>query len=366
MRKVVLVGPIIQNLVLFRAELIAQLQKSGYEITIITSGTSNIIMPDDKIKIIDVGIDRRGTSISKDLKLCYNYYKILKQEKPDVVLTYTTKCSVYGGIACTLRKISYIVNNSGLYNKEDFSKVMWLVLKVLYKMGYSHTACMMYQNHYERDELNRILNHKVKYIDIPGSGVSLDKYYYSPYPSDNQGLVFNYVARIVNIKGINEYLACAKIIKSKYPQTVFRIFGSYDDDSYKQLVEDYVKNGYVEYCGPQSNMLPYVESCHAVIHPSYYEGMTNVVLEHSAVGRVCIASDIPGCREGIEDGVTGYLFEKKNVNQLVAAVEKFILLPLEEKAKMGRKARRKMEREFDRKIVTETYVKEIEKICRNN
>lgn len=366
MSKVVLIGPIIQNLILFRAELIAELQKTGYKLIIITSGNSENILPGDNIKIINVSIDRRGTSIFNDLKLCYNYYKIIKQEKPDVVLTYTTKCSVYGGLACTLGKIPYIINNSGLYNKEDFSKIMWFVLKFLYKTGYSHTACMMYQNHYERDELNRILNHKVKYIDIPGSGVSLDKYKYTPYPLDNQGIIFNYVARIVNIKGINEYLACAKIIKSKYPQTVFRIFGSYDDDSYKQLVEDYVKNGYVKYYGPQSKMLPYVESCHAVIHPSYYEGMTNVVLEHSAVGRVCIASDIPGCREGIEDGVTGYLFEKKNVNQLVAAVEKFILLPLEEKAKMGRKARRKMEREFDRKIVTETYVKEIEKICRNN
>lgn len=363
MSKVVLIGPIIQNLILFRAELIAELQKTGYKLIIITSGNSENIMPDDNIKIINVSIDRRGTSIFNDLKLCYNYYKIIKQEKPDVVLTYTTKCSVYGGIACTFRRIPYIVNNSGLYNKEDFGKLMWFVLNILYRVGYSHAKCMMYQNHYERNELNKILKNKVHYCDIPGSGVSLDKFKYSNYPSTSEKIVFNYVARIVNIKGINEYLECAKIIKGKYPNTSFRIFGSYDDESYKEMVDKAVKFGFVEYLGPQKNMLPFIETCHAVIHPSYYEGMTNVVLEHSAVGRVCIASDIPGCREGIEEGVTGYLFEKKNVGQLVKAVETFIMLPYEEKAKMGMQARIKMEREFDRNIVTDIYLKEISKIC---
>ena len=360
-------APILQNLVLFRSELINKLNDMGYELYLVVSneGSNNYIQIEG-VKIIFIDIDRRGTNIVNDLKLIKQYYSVINRIKPDVVLTYTTKCSVYGGIACTLRRIPYVINNSGLYNRDDYGPLMWIILKFLYKIGYSNASCMMYQNHYERNELNRILNKKVNFIDIPGSGVSLDKYKYSSYPQDTDGIIFNFVARIVNIKGIKEYLSCAKIIKSKYPQTVFRILGSYDDDSYKQMVEDYEREGVVEYCGPQSNMLPYIESCHAVIHPSYYEGMTNVVLEHSAVGRVCIASDIPGCREGIEDGKTGFLFEKKNVNQLVAAVERFILLPFEEKAMMGQKAREKMEREFDRQIVTNTYIKEIERICRNN
>ena len=110
------------------------------------------------------------------------------------------------------------------------------------------------------------------------------------------------------------------------------------------------------------DMKPYIEAAHAFIHPSYYEGMTNVVLEHSAMGRPCIGSDIPGVREGIEDGKTGYLFKVKDVDSLVEAVEKFISLPLFDKEEMGRAARRKMEAEFSRDIVTNIYLEEIERI----
>ena len=109
-------------------------------------------------------------------------------------------------------------------------------------------------------------------------------------------------------------------------------------------------------------MKPYIETAHAVIHPSYYEGMTNVVLEHSAMGRPCIGSDIPGVRDGIDDGKTGFLFEVKNVNSMVAAIKKFIELPYEDKVKMGKAAREKMEREFDREIVSNIYVEEIGRI----
>lgn len=361
---IVLIGPILDNLTLFRKELIERLEDRGEKLVLLTSYVElpSWLLNSD-VKVIKIPIDRRGKNFINDLKLTWTYWKTLNQVSPDVVLTYTTKCSIYGGVACAVKKIPYIVNNSGLYNKEDFGPIMWFVLKLMYKVGYRHTACMMYQNHFERDQLNAILKNKVHYRDIPGSGVSLDKFKYSSYPSTSEKIVFNYVARIVNIKGINEYLECARIIKERYPNTSFRIFGSYDDESYKDMVDKAVKSGFVEYLGSQKNMLPFIETCHAVIHPSYYEGMTNVLLEHSAVGRACIASDIPGCREGIEEGVTGFLFEKKNVGQLVNVVEKFILLPHKKKEEMGRLAHEKMVREFDRDIVTNIYINEIDKIC---
>ena len=109
-------------------------------------------------------------------------------------------------------------------------------------------------------------------------------------------------------------------------------------------------------------MKPCIEAAHAVIHPSYYEGMTNVVLEHSSMGRPCIGSNIPGVKEGIEDGKTGFLFELKNVDSMVEAVERFMRLSHEEKAEMGKAARLKMENEFNREIVTNIYLEEINNI----
>lgn len=365
-KRIFLIGPLLRNLTNFREELIHELVRTGYEVVLVAAITKREDWLEKLgVKLVDVQIDRRGTSIIHDIKLTAQYLKILKAWKPDLVLTYTTKCSVYGGIACTIKNIPYIVNNSGLYNKEDFSKRMWTILKILYKTGYNHAQCMMYQNTYERDVLNKLLHNKVAYRDIPGSGVNLTKYPYTGYPSEEAGVIFNYVARIVKIKGINEYLACAKVIKNKYPNTHFRIFGSFDDEAYRLMIEKAVQEGYIEDVGPQPIMLPFIQSCHAVIHPSYYEGMTNVVLEHSSVGRVCIASDIPGCREGIEDGVTGFLFEKKNPSSLIDAVERFLVLSQEERAEMGRRARVKMEKEFNRQIVIDAYMKEIERICQN-
>ena len=118
--------------------------------------------------------------------------------------------------------------------------------------------------------------------------------------------------------------------------------------------------------GVQMNMRPFIEECHAAIHPSYYEGMTNVVLEHSASGRPCIGSDISGVYESIEDGKTGYICKVRNSGSLIDAVEHFINLSHEKKVVMGKAAREKMEREFDRNIVTNIYIEEINRILAKN
>ena len=123
-----------------------------------------------------------------------------------------------------------------------------------------------------------------------------------------------------------------------------------------------VDDGVLEYGGIVLDMKPAIAAAHAVIHPSYYEGMTNVVLEHSSSGRPSIGSNVPGVQDGIEDGKTGFVFEVKNANSLINAVEKFLALSHEEKVQMGKAAREKMEREFSREIVTNTYIEEIKKI----
>ena len=360
MSKIMLISPKDNNFYNFRSELILKLVSLGYEVILVCPYGKKIdYFTKRGCKFIDLMMDRRGKSVFNDLKLINNYRKILIQEKPDVVLTYTSKPSIYGGFVCSMMGIPYIVNNAGLMETKGlFDKFM----KVLYWIGWRKASCMMYQNIHERDVINKLLEYKVHYRDIPGSGVNLKQFQFTPYPNSLKPVVFNYVARIVDIKGINEFLACAEIIKKDYPDTYFVIYGDFDDDSYKIKVSELEKLGIVEYGGVKIDMKPYIEAAHAVIHPSYYEGMTNVVLEHSAMGRPCIGSDIPGVREGIDDGKTGFLFKVKNVDSMVVAVKKFIELPYEDKVKMGKAAREKMEKEFDRDIVTKIYEEEIGKI----
>lgn len=360
MSKIMLISPKDNNFYNFRSELILKLHDMGHDVVLVCPyGKKMDYFTKRGCRFIDIPMDRRGKNIFNDLKLIRTYKKILKSERPDVVLTYTSKPSIYGGYVCGRMKIPYIVNNAGLMETTGiFDKFM----KLLYKIGWSKASCMMYQNKGERDIVNGLLKNKVHFRDLPGSGVNLNQFSFCEYPKSDEIITFNYVARIVKIKGIDELLECAKRVKSKYPNVRFVLYGDYDDDAYRQKVAVLEEKGIIEYGGVQMDMKPYIEAAHAVIHPSYYEGMTNVVLEHSAMGRPCIGSDIPGVREGIEDGKTGYLFKVKDVDSLVEAVEKFINLPLSDKEEMGRAARRKMEAEFSRDIVTNIYLEEIERI----
>lgn len=365
MKKILLIGPILRNLKGFRKELIQRLLDEGYDVTLASAFKQEETQGmDERLHFIDVFIDRRGTSILSDILLCKNYIKILNTVKPDCVLTYTTKCGVYGGIACTLKKIPYIVNNSGLYNPDDFSKPMWFILNTLFKLGYTHAKCLMHQNTYEQSYLDKLAGYKPKSILLPGSGVNMETYSYCPYPPYDGKLILNYLARIVNIKGINELVEAARLLRPKYTNFEIRLYGTFESPKYQELVEAAEKEGLVKYCGSTNDVPSVIKVCHGVVHPSYYEGMTNVVLEHSAMGRPCLGSDIPGVRESIEDGKTGYLFAPKNSNSLAAAIEKFILHNHEERMQMGINAHDKMVREFDRNIVVDKYMREIEEIVK--
>ena len=251
------------------------------------------------------------------------------------------------------------MNNAGLM---ETSGLFDIFMKLLYKIGWSKASCMMYQNTQERDVIQKLVGKKMHYRDIPGSGVNIEAFPFAEYPKNDEIVTFNYVARIVKIKGIDELLECARRIKEKYSNVRFVLYGDYDDEHYFTKVERLQEEGIVEYGGVQLDMKPCICAAHAVIHPSYYEGMTNVVLEHSSMGRPCIGSNIPGVKEGIDNGKTGFLFEVKNVNSMVEAVERFLLLTHEEKVAMGRAARIKMENEFKREIVTDIYIEEINKI----
>ena len=194
----------------FRSELILKLVELGNEVTLVCPKGGKIpYFTDRGCKFIELDLDRRGTNPFADISLIKNYIKILKKEKPDLVLAYTTKSCVYGGIACRITNIPYIINNAGLLEATNYSWYVGKVLNLLYKLGFSGSSCMMYQNGRERDYLQKIIGN-IHYRDIPGSGVNLNEFKYADYPENDDIIRFNYVALIVDFKGINEFLACAK------------------------------------------------------------------------------------------------------------------------------------------------------------
>lgn len=315
--------------------------------------------------IDDQFLERRGMNPYQEFKVLRNYHRVLSDVKPDVVLTYTIKPNIYGGMACTKAGIPYISNVTGLGTTIENGGILAWVSQTLYRVGVKKARCVMFQNVRNKSffEKKNIISGRTRLI--PGSGVNLKTYYYEVYPESGKEIHILFVGRIMRDKGIEELLSVIRRIHSEHPEVVVDIVGPFEED-YNEKVTDAVNEGAVIYHGEQTEMHKFYKNCHCVVLPSYHEGMANVLLEASATGRPVIASNINGCKEAFDEGITGFGCEVKNVESLYNAMNRFIALPHEKRAEMGREARKKMEREFDRQIVIDAYLEEIEAILHSN
>ncbi|SCI76460.1 Glycogen synthase [uncultured Clostridium sp.] len=363
MKKILMLGNheiVIYN---FRRELIDSMLSEGYEVYVsLPYGEKVEYLKEMGCKFINTPINRRNANPIEDFKLILRYIKILKKIRPDVVLTYTIKPNVYGGIACRLNKIPYICNVTGLGSGYINGGLVQKIVKILSKISFKKAKKVFFQN---TSDMNLLISQNVvngNFALLPGSGVNLETYKVLPYPLENETVTFNFVARVMKDKGIEEYLEVAKRIKQKYSNVRFNVIGMIDQIQYEDILKRYQKEGIIEYLGFKKDMIPYIKSCSCIVNPSYAEGMSNVLLEGAACGRPLIASDIPGCKEIVDEGINGFKFGPKNVDDMYKKIDKFINLSSKEKAEMGLNSRLKVEKEFDRQIVVNEYLNEIKNL----
>ena len=337
----------------FRRELIEELQKTG-EVVISTPfvGHENDFA-EMGCRMINTELDRRGINPKEDLQLYAFYKKMLKKEKPDMVITYSIKPNVYAGYACRKLKIPYCVNVQGLgtaFQKEPIASLVTL----MYKVALKKAKTVFFENTANAEEfVKRGILPPSQQTVLHGAGVNLEFYQKQPYPSEKDGIHFLFLGRIMKEKGVDELFTAAIHLKGKYGEQVhFDLVGFFEDE-YKETVERLVKEGIVTFHGFQSDPKPFYKSAHCVVLPSYHEGMSNVLLEAAATGRTVITSDIPGCREAVEDGKTGYLCRKQDAESLEKVMQKFLNLDETARQKMGELGRIKIEREFDKRAVVE-------------
>lgn len=340
----------------FRKELLERLIQDGNQVYCsLPFGEKTPLLSDLGCECIDTEISRHGTNPIEDLGLLFQYLKILKKVKPDIVFTYTIKPNVYGGLACTFKKIPYAANITGLGNAIENGGLMQKLTLFLYRMGLKKAETVFFQNGSNRDFMVEKKIVKVKNELLPGSGVNLETNCCEPYPENSDNVILLIIGRIMREKGTDEILEAAKEIKKEYPKVIFRFIGSYDGD-YKQKIEEAVENGSIEYIGPQNDIHRFIKESHATLHASYHEGMSNVLLETAASGRPIIATDVPGCRETYDNGISGIAFKPKDVSDLVRAVKEFLELTDRQREEMGKRGRLKMEREFNRNIIVNKYI----------
>ncbi|CAM3831469.1 glycosyltransferase family 4 protein [Mesobacillus thioparans] len=345
----------------FRKELIEGLVKEHEVFLSLPNGDYVSKLVELGSKYINTPISRRSTNPITDLLLLYRYNSILKRIKPDVVLTYTIKPNIYGGMMCRLNNIPYITNVTGLGTAIENPGLLQKVTLNLYRLGLKNARTVFFQNkpNLQFFIFNNIVKKKVKVI--PGSGVNLKQHNFENYPEEDKVIRFLFIGRIMKAKGIEELFESAKRIKKEYKNVQFDLIGG-SEENYAQQLNELSDLGIINYHGHQHDVHSYIKKSHATILPSYHEGTSNVLLESASSGRPVLASNVPGCIETFDDGISGIGFEAKSVESLFDAIKEFIILPYEKKKLMGIAGRRKMEKEFNRKLVVDIYMDEINKI----
>ena len=340
----------------FRKELVEKLLEENYQVIISSPAGDKINeLVAMGVQHLNVELERHGRNPFNEIKLINYYRNLMKTVKPDIVLTYTIKPNIYGSIISSVLKKSYICTITGLGTVFDQCFFITFIVQVMYKIALKHAKKVCFQN---KDNLNFMLRKgiiKDNYVLVNGSGVNLKQFSYIPYPSEKKEITFLFVGRLMKEKGIIEFCEAAKVLlQYGYFNTKFQVIG-FCEDIFKKKLESLELSQNISFLGVQSNVRNHIALAHAVVLPSYQEGMSNALLEAAACGRPLIASDIPGCREIIDNNDTGFLIKPRNVDSLVEALIVFMKLSHEKKRLMGLKGRKKVEETFNRDIVVNKY-----------
>lgn len=341
--KVVFIGTVASSFYGFRADLIRTLLKKGYQVYAFTSEyTAEDLKKIEKLGAtpITYTLNRGGLNPLADIVATYRLSKKIKTINPDLVFSYFSKPVIFGTLAAKLAQVPRVIGMlEGLgytftEQLEGLSKKTQLIKKIqvfLYKIALPQLDQLIFLNPDDPKDLLEKYAINVKNVEVLGGiGLNLDHYKYSTnFTSD---ISFIFIARLLAEKGIHDYIEAAKIVKEKYPLVKFIVLGAIDKEALGSLKEEelasLVKTNIIEYPGHVSNVSEWIENSSVFVLPSYYrEGVPRSTQEAMAIGRAIITTDVPGCRETVEDGVNGFLVPKWDPEALAEKMIYFIEHP---------------------------------------
>ena len=354
----------------FRLDLIKILKEKGYKVVIVAPYDEYSKKLDKEFEYYNIFINNKGTNPVEDIRTFFEYYKLYKKLSPKIVIHYTIKPNIYGSLAAKLLNIKIINNVTGLgtlFIRETFSTK---IAKFLYKISLCCANKIFFQNKddFEFFIKNELVNEKRCSV-LLGRGIDVEKF--KPINFDKKDNIFRFllIARMIWDKGIKEYVEAAKIIKEKYKNVEFLLLGPTNIKNPTAIPIDVIKHweemGLVKYLGETDDVREEIAKVDCVVLPSYREGISNVLLEGAAMAKPLIATNVPGCKEVIEDGVNGFLCKVKDVTDLASKMEKILNLKEEDRKKMGLKGREKVIEKFNSKIIISKYLKIIEDLLKN-
>jgi len=352
------------NLVNFRAGLIRALVAEGYEVVAVAPNDQYASrLAELGCRFVALPMDNKGTHPGRDLLLFFRFLHLLRHECPDIFLGYTIKPNVYGSLAAHVLGIPVVNNIAGLGTA--FIRNNWLtrLVRLLYKTAFSRSYHVFFQNNEDLQMfVERGLVPVNKVSRLPGSGVDLGVFHYVPMLSlENRPFCFLLVARMLWDKGVGEYVEAARMVRRQYPTIRFQLLGFLDVKNQTAVssaqMEDWLKEGVVEYLGVADDVKPHLVAADCVVLPSYREGVPRSLLEAAAIGRPIVTTDAIGCRDAVDDGVNGLFCRVGDARDLADKMLRIVEMSPSERELMGNAGRKKMEHEFDEKIVIDCYLR---------
>ncbi|MFT5258931.1 MAG: glycosyltransferase involved in cell wall biosynthesis [Saprospiraceae bacterium] len=349
------------NIYNFRIGLLQALQEEGYSVVAIAprDGYSEKLQAFG-FEFHNVDINNKGTNPIEDTKLIWSFYKLYKRVNPDVLLHYTIKPNIYGTVAARIAGIPVISNISGLGTVFLNQGISSRIAKLLYKVALQFPAKVFFQNAEDRALfIDSKLVAENKTDLLPGSGIDTLKF--SPIESDNDSTVdtFLFIARLVKDKGLVEYVDAARIVKGKYPDVVFKVLGAFYPGNPTAITQEemaaWEHEGVITYLGTSNEVPSLIAAADCVVLPSYREGLSRVLLEAASMATPIITTDVPGCRDVVDNEGNGFLCKVKDARDLAVQMEKMIKLEQVQRVEMGLKGREKVVKEFDEAIVINQY-----------
>lgn len=341
----------------FRRELIAALLEEHEVVLSLPDG--DLVRPLEELgcRFVDTPVDRRGINPVTDGKLFVRYLKLMRQEKPDLVITYTIKPNIYGGMACRLLGIPYAVNITGLGTAFQKQGALRKLVTALYKLALKKAKVVFFEN---RGNMQTLLDEKIVTADrckcLNGAGVNLDHYRYAEYPHSDDPIRFLFIGRVMAEKGVDELFEAMGRLRHEGFGCTLDVLGHFEEH-YEAKIRDSEAEGWLNYHGQQKDVRPFIEKAHCFVLPSWHEGMANTNLECAAMGRPLITSNIHGCKEAVVENVSGLLCQPQNPENLYETMVRFLQLTHEDRVAMGRAGRKHMEEVFDKNKVVEQTLK---------
>lgn len=375
MKTIMIIGNVPSFVIIFRHELIVTLVEKGYKVYCLANGYSKD--EEDVIKSwgaipLNHELNVKGINPISDFRATFKLYKTFKSIKPDVVLASFVKPVIFSAFAAKAasikKKVGMIegLGNAFIRDKKGPSlktKILKLIQVFLYKLSLPLLDSVILLNNDDKTDLIKKYKIKTKNLNILGGiGVDLEKFSYSK-PDISKPITFLFIGRLIEAKGINEFIEAAKTIKKQYPNCMFQVLGGLDESNPFSIGENALKklidDGLIIYPGHVQNVQEWIENCHVFVLPSYREGVPRSTQEAMAIGRPIITTDVAGCRETVIEERNGFLVELWNINQLAERMRYFIEQP-EKITEMGIQSRLIAEEKFDIHQVNQRLIRILE------